>query len=64
MPLFQRKENKKVDEKSLAVRSGNATGYQKTEEYRKGRTGMIKEMLPYMKNFSKKKWQCKETKQF
>ena len=39
MPLFKRKENVKVDEKSLAVRTGNAKGYQKTEEYKKGNTG-------------------------
>jgi len=39
MPFFKRKENIEVDEKSLAVRTGNASGYQKTENYRKGQTG-------------------------
>lgn len=38
MPFFNKKENKKVNEKSLAVSTGNASGYQKTEEYRKGNT--------------------------
>ncbi|CAK8674037.1 unnamed protein product [Clavelina lepadiformis] len=42
MPLFRKKEDKKVDEKTVATRSGNATGYQKTEEYRKGNTNVQK----------------------
>nr|XP_009861807.1 uncharacterized protein LOC104266687 [Ciona intestinalis] len=42
MPLFKKKENKKVDEKSIATRGGNATGYQKTEEYKKGNTDVHK----------------------
>ena len=47
MPLFNKKENKKIDEKSLEVRTGDASGYQKTEQYRKGKTGTFQIQLMF-----------------
>jgi len=50
MPLFNKKENKKVDESAIATRSGNAQGYQKSEQYRKGKTGTTA-IDNYLKNY-------------